>query len=400
MTAEVAILNTSAVALAADSALTIGQSGSEKIYNTSNKLFTLSKYYPLGIMVYGNAEFMGIPWETIIKTYRKTIGNSKKSRVLDYAGHFISYLKNKIPYSKKAESRNVAGILYSFFEKIEYELNIELQQANENNVELTEKYINQTILEIIKNNNDNFKKLPNSFTARPNDLIKKFKNEYVLAKEEAFEGFKFSKATESSLRQFAGLVLTKEVVSDSCSGVVITGFGCDEIFPSLIDYKIDGIINKNLKIQKREVVDISDDDLSATIMPFAQNEMVRRFMEGIDPKYEDYLRGTFVTLMHEFADTMIGEQFKNNERAKRKVLDKLHKKVFELIRQSFNEGDKYKRNEFVNPILETVTNLPKEELANMAEALVNLTSMKRRVSADKETVGGPIEVVPQIRTRC
>ena len=36
--------------------------------------------------------------------------------------------------------------------------------------------------------------------------------------------------------------------------------------------------------------------------------------------------------------------------------------------------------------------LPKEELAELAEALVNLTSLKRRVSPADETVGGPIDV--------
>lgn len=39
-----------------------------------------------------------------------------------------------------------------------------------------------------------------------------------------------------------------------------------------------------------------------------------------------------------------------------------------------------------------VDNLPKEELAAMAESLVNLTSFKRRVSWDDETVGGPVDV--------
>src|SRR5688500_10039583 len=44
ITAEVAILNKSAVALAADSAVTIGGgSGNPKIFNTVNKVFTLSK---------------------------------------------------------------------------------------------------------------------------------------------------------------------------------------------------------------------------------------------------------------------------------------------------------------------------------------------------------------------
>ena len=36
--------------------------------------------------------------------------------------------------------------------------------------------------------------------------------------------------------------------------------------------------------------------------------------------------------------------------------------------------------------------MPKPELARMAEALVNLTSIKRRVSRGVETVGGPIDV--------
>lgn len=46
----------------------------------------------------------------------------------------------------------------------------------------------------------------------------------------------------------------------------------------------------------------------------------------------------------------------------------------------------------VQPILDAVAALPKEELASMARALVNLTSFKRRVTLDAETVGGPIDV--------
>ncbi|PZO86941.1 MAG: hypothetical protein DI623_15635 [Sphingomonas sanxanigenens] len=36
--------------------------------------------------------------------------------------------------------------------------------------------------------------------------------------------------------------------------------------------------------------------------------------------------------------------------------------------------------------------MPKPEMARMAEALINLTSIKRRVSRGFETVGGPIDV--------
>ena len=76
MTAEVAILNRSAVAFAADSAVTIQNLASAKVYNTVNKLFTLSKYHPVGVMIFGSADYMGIPWETVVKMYREKLGSA------------------------------------------------------------------------------------------------------------------------------------------------------------------------------------------------------------------------------------------------------------------------------------------------------------------------------------
>ena len=61
MTAEIALMNKSAIALAADSAVTIEGAGSNKVFNTANKLFTLSKHHPIGIMYYNSTEFGGVP---------------------------------------------------------------------------------------------------------------------------------------------------------------------------------------------------------------------------------------------------------------------------------------------------------------------------------------------------
>ena len=81
MTAEIAIMNREAVALAADSAVTITQGGAPKIFASANKLFALSRQQPVGIMVYGNASFMAVPWETVIKTYRAQLeGTALRNR--------------------------------------------------------------------------------------------------------------------------------------------------------------------------------------------------------------------------------------------------------------------------------------------------------------------------------
>lgn len=80
MTAEIVIMNKMGVAMAADSAVTVA---GKKVYNSANKLFMLSKHRPVGIMIYGNAEFMGFPWEVLIKLYREELGNKEFETVAD-----------------------------------------------------------------------------------------------------------------------------------------------------------------------------------------------------------------------------------------------------------------------------------------------------------------------------
>ena len=87
-------MNKSAIAMASDSAVTITarSDNKSKIYNTINKLFTLSKFAPVGVMIFGNSEFMQTPWETIIKLYRQRLGSETFKTIDDYAKHFIEFL--------------------------------------------------------------------------------------------------------------------------------------------------------------------------------------------------------------------------------------------------------------------------------------------------------------------
>ena len=114
VTAEIAILNRSAVALAADSAVTIGTERGPKIFNTVNKLFTLSKCHPVGAMVYGNAQLMSVPWETIVKTYRAKLRDKSFAHLEDYASDFVTLLGIG-HYSQLRNKRSIFRRLVSAF---------------------------------------------------------------------------------------------------------------------------------------------------------------------------------------------------------------------------------------------------------------------------------------------
>ncbi len=64
----------------------------------------------------------------------------------------------------------------------------------------------------------------------------------------------------------------------------------------------------------------------------------------------------------------------------------------ELLTEYRTVLNRYRNETFVEKANTIVSHLPKVELALMAKTFVNLTSFKRKVSMESETVSEPIDV--------
>ena len=92
MTAEIAVLNKDAVALASDSKVTISSGSSEqKIFDNADKLFEISNHNPIGVMVFNGLQFLGFPLSVLIRDFRKNLG--PVDSVSDAADQFLEFLK-------------------------------------------------------------------------------------------------------------------------------------------------------------------------------------------------------------------------------------------------------------------------------------------------------------------
>ena len=112
MTAEIVVMNKNGVALAADSAVTVG---GRKVYNSANKLFTLSKHHPVGILIYGSATFNDIPWEIIIKEYREQLKENSFDSLEKYEKHFQKFLSRPCWKSSTiVQSQHARNMLLEF----------------------------------------------------------------------------------------------------------------------------------------------------------------------------------------------------------------------------------------------------------------------------------------------
>jgi hypothetical protein len=176
------------------------------------------------------------------------------------------------------------------------------------------------------------------------------------------------------------------------TGLVFAGFGKKEIFPSLRAYEIDGIILGKLKKRVVSEVSTSRNQISAEIIPFAQRDIVDRYLHGIAPDFElgfEKLLATVYEKTREHLFDTLPSVPRATKAKIRKQLEVSAETASRELRETFMPEMKKKLRQEIEDM---VLFMPKQEMANLAEAMVNITSIKRKFSSEKETVGGPIDV--------
>lgn len=131
------------------------------------------------------------------------------------------------------------------------------------------------------------------------------------------------------------------------------------------------------------------------IFPFAQRDVVDTFLAGVAPSERMFLSKLFEKNIEGIAKIIIENlpsESGLNDAEKEKLLKKASQASENLVKTFQEEFEKRLEERHINPFLEVLDFLPKQELADLAESLVSVTSVKRKVSLDIETVGGPIDV--------
>lgn len=395
MTAEIGILNRHGVALAADSAVTITQGGKLKVLNTANKLFNLSKYEPVGIMIYGNGSYINTPWDIIIKEYRRKLGEDKFDSLKEYADDFFEFLFTYEKVNTIGVQRQLAGRMFcERLDEILSQVNHELYSRYEGS-KPPEEEVKVVLEDYIKNYINHIEGF-NDLYAETLITFEEYRMEFYeilrgIISESVY--FELDQSSIEDLIKVGYYSLTKDNFINY-TGIVIAGYGDKDIFPTIYEYYVNGVVKdfRRYKLNRNGRVDAEQSN-TATIMPFAQQEMVHSVVSGIDPYLYNEIQEVLssVTLnIGELVKTIIETYNLDIDYSK-------YEAVFieagkEIKKESINVIEKVRQEKFITPILNMVEMLHKDELATMAENLVNLTSFKRRITIDEETVGGPVDV--------
>lgn len=412
MTAEVVILNRNGVGIAADSLATLPDPNSSqniKTYHTQNKLFGLSSDEAVAVMFYGSCYFGPYPWETVIKEYRRDRDTAASTGAFgEYESSIISFLQ-KIANGMPSHHGDLTLDRVARYELREFKRAF-IEAREENRGPMFREYVEQRLIDKLLLHRQDELHQAASINLSEDEANQQVEDslladgEWQKVLQDELSDVPISDEHELQMLSIIKLSLRKATHIASHSGLVLTGFGKEDLLPAVSHYWIDGIGNgMNLRYASLSFNRV-DDHNDVYILPYAQTEVIDTYLRGIHPHLENYLTvllGQYLrshleaelpSLIEDLvADEALvdGYELIFREQASRDLVEYVAAKVVEDFSSQL---DSSVRSSYVSPIESIVRYLPKDGLGEMAEALVGLTSLTRKITPGDETVGGEIDV--------
>lgn len=394
MTAEIAIINRSSITLAADSAMTLSVRGKRKIYTSTDKIFELSEKDPIGLMIYNNLEFMGAPLDVLIKQFRSSGRCCHVKSMGDSSYAFFEYLSVDWKPSVELQKRHAVQILFPVYDEVRRRFNTKVQELLNSQKDTAGKEIFLTLLNLMEETVDKYDKFPvaECFINTSEGEITEFYQDVLDGViKKAFKSPPLNAVQKNLFRRLGTLALHREVFSELLTGFVFAGYGNDEVFPSLMSFHTDGIIANRLKTKKLDEVKTGRERISARIIPFAQREVVDRFLVGIDPDLESGVKNYFNTASRKTRENLF-DGLKVSAKDRKRLLSNLDASLGVAVKDFIDTWMPTTRTAYAKQTEDMVLFMAKQEASHLAEALVNITSLKRKFSSDEENVAGPVDV--------
>ena len=396
MTAEVIVMNRSGVALAADSAVTVQVGDSSKLRDSALKLFRLSKHHPVGVMVYENSSLLGVPWETIIKLFRETLGSDSRPTLRDYGDALIEYLDENVSlFPEEVQDRYYMRAVDAEYRRIEAKAQKELVDSHVYAIGGRAPAGND--VEWVRREIDDAERLWNaaapadyfaSVTAR--DVVGRNSGGVTDLVNRVFGNWGIGSSDQRKLLRVAEHLVAKDrLPPDALSGLVIAGFGQDEHFPSVQHIEIAGVYGGKVKARPSSLKHVSEEDPSH-VMSFAYTEMVETFLDGFSRRAFRHLQDAraFIREMPAMALEVVPGLAPDDATRLADIVREASERQSTEFARSVLEGTIARRAE----IAAAVEALTVKELAQVASTLVSLSSFQQQMSLGRQTVGGPVDV--------
>ena len=360
MTVEVAVLNRAGVAIAADSAVTTGFPGREKIFATANKIFTLSKIEPVGVMINGHVEHFGCPWEIIIKEFRSKLKTGSFPTLREYVDAFLIFASDSKFRSAAGQQVTIVVATMSAFGEL-------VRRIDDGSSKWNRATINKALSDMLEYANEREPIPALSFVTD-----RKFQQAYGDVVEEVLDSedfddfiqYRVPQGCRSLLKRVVCASLTHQMPTRFATGLIFTGYGKNELFPKLYEVSVDGGIFDVVRSYNIKEHDAEKD--GSIVTAFAQDDAVTAFMKGVDDQYRLFSTGMALHFLDRVVEEILGNHTQYDADEKKVVRRLIEGQVREAYGDYMEELSEFSESHFTNKITEVLRAAPKETLIELA----------------------------------
>jgi|TARA_B110000914_G_C15478962_1_gene454641 hypothetical protein len=434
MTSQLALMNKNAIALASDSAVTVG----DKTYNSATKIFTLGGKQPIGFMISNAGIYLpcNVSWERVIGLFSDEIGVRILPTVADYVKEFKKFLLESPKLMPNSEnSTYIQSDLIEFLQHwlnpetksklddVAYSLGIKyeefpgLDEYVSDNLNKRIDHLHNQIVELVQglNSKDQYKHIRiTEFHAETlNTANQIFCEMYDVSSE------RVNKTLEILSYHLANNSETPGGGGGAFSNLIIAGFGSEEISPVLVELKVGAIIDPQMgptdegttnfirirtNLSDEGGLEFMDDNKevsgAAFIIPYAQHSEIQNILNGI---HNELINSYFMDKLPRFiADSVLDQLTVTlseidgiGPSTQAKIIkgfqessDPLKQNIFKELGKAVNHFRGKRRGMF----RDSTRMMSAGQLAGFAKKLVSMEAEITYYSKSKRTVGGEIVV--------
>ena len=320
-----------------------------------------------------------------IKEFRSYLGKKSFNDVCDFAQEFVSFVQDNVRFFPEDVRRkkfvdHCQSVALGIFFREEDGSDGDNEKFLEGLMSSTEEVIE---FEGTPYTNDEatdlFAVCKDDLAEWFNSLLEVFGKSLSQDQKEEFVEYVFRKA------------LFLHGVDDNYTGLVFAGFGDHSVFPELVSYGRCKFWGTKFVALEERVQKITH-DFPATIEGFAQTSMVDTFTIGISFEAYAHLNKIIAEEVHLAFQGLEDGGVKLPGQEDKDAL------INERIESAKGKLAVYMRDNHDAPLRRVLGVLPVDEMAELAETLINLQSVKEKVTKPSESVGGPIDVAAITRS--
>jgi hypothetical protein len=388
MTSQLILLNGFGVALATDSAVTLGQ---KRTYDTAEKLIPLPAPHRIAVLHSGSVFLHGMPFSVLVNEWATTLGETPLRTVDLYRQNFLSWLDDNhdwVSHQRLVDDymRQFNGVLRIIWEQIKE--NINESESDEIAV--------KSALDVLHHYVDIYLRAP-SLSRGGEEWLKTARRRIEKEIENAlnywFDDIPHTDEIDSLIQQFSDLYLDRGHRLNIAT-LAFTGFGNKELLPGFANVDIHGIFNSTLlyRLERAQNADTDGGENYFGICPIGQKDAIDLVLRGLNYSLVDVATDAATVavgkhMAQQNPDLIEGKP--ENYPPEELVDHELGHQIYDAIREAFVD---YSEERNLSSLRTAISALPTASLAAVARSLIELQSLTQTITGEMGTVGGPVDV--------